>query len=341
MEFPTTYRCLNQNEFESGEYKIVPIRYQDRMDIMTWRNEQMYHLRQATPLTPESQENYFRDVVSALFDQENPNQLLFSYLKNGKCIGYGGLVHINWIDRNAEISFIMNTELEKEEFEWHWTTFLKLITKVGFRSLDLKKLFTYAYNLRPHLYPVLEKNGFDLKTRLKDELEIEGNLIDILIHEKQNPSLLLQLRKVTRSDMNLVYKWSNDPFVRSQSFNQEPILYESHCIWFENKLKNSSSLLLLNEFKEEPSGLVRFEVEEDKTIIGIVVNKDHRGMGLASIMLKKSCRFYFKNFKQPVWAFIKDENHASKSSFLQAGFFYSHSEVINNVSAGVYKLEKL
>jgi hypothetical protein len=34
--------------------------------------------------------------------------LLFSFLKNGECIGYGGLVHINWIDQNAEISFMID-----------------------------------------------------------------------------------------------------------------------------------------------------------------------------------------------------------------------------------------
>lgn len=184
MEFPTTYRCLNQNEFESGEYKIVPIRYQDRMDIMTWRNEQMYHLRQATPLTPESQENYFQNVVSALFDQEKPNQLLFSYLKNGKCIGYGGLVHINWIDKNAEISFIMNTELEKDEFERHWTTYLGLIEQVAFDEFGLHKLYVYAFDLRPHLYEALIKANYFKDAVLKEHCLFNGKFIDVVIHSK-------------------------------------------------------------------------------------------------------------------------------------------------------------
>ena len=76
----------------------------------------MYHLRQDKPLTEKSQEDYFIGPVARLFDQEKPNQILFSYLKNDKCIGYGGLVHINWIDMNAEISFIVATELEEDNF---------------------------------------------------------------------------------------------------------------------------------------------------------------------------------------------------------------------------------
>lgn len=105
------YKVLQQNSFSYGSISIVPIRYEDRFDIMKWLNEQIYHLRQKQPLTVEDQDNYFTNIVSKLFDQDQPNQILFSYLENDTCIGYGGLVHINWIDQNAEISFIMNTVL--------------------------------------------------------------------------------------------------------------------------------------------------------------------------------------------------------------------------------------
>ena len=111
MNFPEKYKVLSQSVFQEGDYKIVPIRFEDRLDIMQWRNEQIYHLRQAKPLTAADQENYFVNTVAKLFDEEKPAQILFSYLENDVCIGYGGLVHINWIDKNAEISFIMNTEL--------------------------------------------------------------------------------------------------------------------------------------------------------------------------------------------------------------------------------------
>ena len=119
-----TYKCLNQQVFEAKQYKLVPLRDEDKYDIMQWRNEQIYHLRQNKPLTKEAQENYFQTVVSSLFEQEQPNQILFSYLENDVCIGYGGLVHINWIDKHAEISFIINTQLEKDFFDFHWVTYL-------------------------------------------------------------------------------------------------------------------------------------------------------------------------------------------------------------------------
>ena len=72
------YKCLNTQEFVSGEYKIVPIRLKDRFTIMVWRNEQLYHLRQKYPLTVEDQDNYFSNVVSKIFDEDQPNQILLN-----------------------------------------------------------------------------------------------------------------------------------------------------------------------------------------------------------------------------------------------------------------------
>ena len=156
------YKCIDNQEFEFGNRKIVPIRMQDRHDILKWRNEQIYHLRQVELLTEEKQDYYFENIVSKLFDQEKPSQILFSYLENNICIGYGGLVHINWIDKNAEISFIMDTTLENSEFQLHWHNFLKMIEEVAFNELCFHKIFVFAFDVRPHLYEPLEKAGYNL-----------------------------------------------------------------------------------------------------------------------------------------------------------------------------------
>lgn len=178
------YKILNQDSFSSGNYALVPIRMEDRLDIMKWRNEQIYHLRQDEPLTESQQNWYFDHVVAKLFDSEKPSQLLFSFLEDNKCIGYGGLVHINWIDKHAEISFIMATELEEQLFETIWSVYLPLIEKVGFSVLNFHKLFIYAFDLRPHLYRVLEKNDYFQDARLKDHCFFQGSFKDVVIHSK-------------------------------------------------------------------------------------------------------------------------------------------------------------
>jgi RimJ/RimL family protein N-acetyltransferase len=180
------YKALKKQVYFEGIYSIVPVRFEDRIEIMNWRNEQIYHLRQSQPLTIQEQDEYFNTIINKLFETEKPNQLLFSYLENDNCIGYGGLVHINWIDKNAEISFLMNTKLEKGMFKYHWGTFLQLLENIAFNELQFHKIFTYAFDLRPHLYPTLEASGFYEEARLKEHCFIDGEFIDVVVSSKIN-----------------------------------------------------------------------------------------------------------------------------------------------------------
>ena len=180
------YIVLQNQSYSNGAFSIVPIRSEDRINIMQWRNEQIYHLRQNKPLTIEDQDNYFKNVIANLFEQENPNQILFSFIENDICVGYGGLVHINWVDKNAEISFIINTELEKSNYENFLNIFLKLIEKVAFSDLQFHKIFTYAFDIRPQLYPILESSGFFKDAVLKEHCFINGTYKDVVIHAKLN-----------------------------------------------------------------------------------------------------------------------------------------------------------
>jgi RimJ/RimL family protein N-acetyltransferase len=180
------YKCLSENRFEANGFQLLPLRDEDKYAILEIRNEQIYHLRQAELLTIEKQEDYFKNVISKLFEQEKPTQILFSVLKDNEFVGYGGLVHINWIDKNAEISFIMKTALEADNFEKIWINYLKLLEKVAFEELKLHKIFTHAFDLRPHLYAMLEKASFHEEARFKEHCFFDGKFIDVVIHSKIN-----------------------------------------------------------------------------------------------------------------------------------------------------------
>lgn len=184
-----SYKILKKQKYENCNYSIVPIRYEDRFLIMKWRNEQIYHLRQREILTTEKQDKYFNDIIGKSFNDPNPSQILFSFLYKNKCIGYGGLVHINWLDKNSEISFIINTELENNEFDISWDFFLNLIEKVAFEDLNLHKIYTFAFDLRPRLYLVLEKNNYNKEAILIDHSYFNNKFIDVVIHSKINAKL--------------------------------------------------------------------------------------------------------------------------------------------------------
>ena len=180
------YKILKQQRYTQNEFSIVPIRFEDRYEIMQWRNEQVYHLRQNGLLSEQQQDEYFDNVVSKLFDQDEPDQILFSFLNGQKCIGYGGLVHVNWVDKNAEISFIMDTKLEKSFFDEYWTAYSKLIEKVAFEKLNLHKIFVYAFDLRPHLYKTLNKNHYFHDATLEEHCYFRGEYKNVIIYAKLN-----------------------------------------------------------------------------------------------------------------------------------------------------------
>ena len=91
-----------------GGYSISTISV-DAMPVMHWRNEQIDALRQRDPLTEESQREYFENVVKVEFPKSQPNFILLRFTYQKKLIGYGGLVHINWQDKRAEVSFLLET----------------------------------------------------------------------------------------------------------------------------------------------------------------------------------------------------------------------------------------
>jgi RimJ/RimL family protein N-acetyltransferase len=319
------YRVLQQQIYSLGAFSLVPIRFDDRLDIMKWRNEQIYHLRQNKPLKVEDQENYFNTVISNLFTQEQPNQILFSFLEDDICIGYGGLVHINWIDKNAEISFVMKTEIEKKAFESNWINFLKLIEQVAFCDLIFHKIYTFAFDLRPRLYSALLSSGYREEARLIEHCKFENNYFDVLIHSKININQNLKYRKVTEDDCELFFDWVNDKEVRKNAINKEPVIWENHCEWFINKINDDDTEIYLFFINDKPIGQVRLENKNDFWLIDYSIQNGNRGKGLGTEIIDLVVKNEpSKNYK----ALVKPSNIGSMKVFKKLGFINEGSLMI-------------
>jgi RimJ/RimL family protein N-acetyltransferase len=315
------YKCLKNQIFENENFSLIPIRDSDKYGILEIRNSQIEHLRQDKPLTKDNQENYFLNVISKLFEEEKPNQLLFSFLKNNEFVGYGGLVHINWIDKNAEISFIMKTEMQDENFEYFWINYLEILEKVAFQELNFHKIYTYAFDIRPKLYLTLEKSGFNQDARLKEHCLFNGKYIDVVLHSKINSNL--KFRKAEKSDCKIYFDWTNDRSVREQSFNSDEVLFENHEKWFLTKIEDKScSMLIFQNNEDENIGQVRIQkTENNRAIIGVSVANEFRGKGYATKIIEIASQIFLnQNPDFKISAFIKDDNLGSKNAFEKANF---------------------
>lgn len=332
------YKCLVKQEFSDGTYELVPIRMEDRWEIMKWRNEQIYHLRQNKPLTPADQDRYFKEVVAELFGQEKPSQILFSFLKNGKCIGYGGLVHINWIDRNAEISFIMDTALEDEFFEENWLRYLGLIESVAFEELIFHKIFTYAFDIRPKLYEALMNAGFSEEARLKEHCMQGNKLCDVLIHTKINKKV--QLVKIKESDCEITYKWAKDEIVRKYAFQKNMIDWESHSKWFNGKLRDENCLYYILYVGGLKVGSVRLDIDNQKETgtISYLIDPLFHGKGYGKIILEKLEAHIWRDFEE---SSLKLIGKVLKQNYASVKIFHQLSYLLVEESNDVLTYEKI
>lgn len=133
----------------------------------------------------------------------------------------------------------------------------------------------------------------------------------------------LNFRQIDQNDIDLLFRWINDPVVRSQSYNTDLISYQEHVSWFEKKILSHKSTMFIFCVDKEPMGLVRFDKLQSETVIGILIDANFRGLGLAARMLIISIEKYVQKQKASIFAYIKIENKASEKAFIKAGFDFS------------------
>jgi RimJ/RimL family protein N-acetyltransferase len=317
----SNYKCLIKQRFNFEEFEILPIRFIDRYKIMKWRNEQLYHLRQEKLLTKKNQDFYFNSVIQKQFTEAKPDQILFSFLKNNKLIGYGGLVHIDWEKKNGEISFLMDTSLELFLFENLWTIFLKLIEQLAFDTLGFIKIFTFSFDVRPKLYEVLKKNGFLDSIDFQDRLTLSKHKINIKYSKEFN------LIPAKKKDSNLIFQLSNDDTTRMNSINSNKIDKKTHNEWLKKQFLNKNIKMFICFEKLNPVGFLKLEEINDEIFISFNVAKQNRGNSTGSKIIDYVVSFYSKNL---LVAYVLSTNDISQKIFEKYDFKLSGNITKNN-----------
>lgn len=167
-----------------GDHAITGLQPVHTEAIRQWRNAQMDVLRQREPISPEQQRRYFDTEVWPTLRMPHPPQLLLSFSHAGRPIGYGGLVHIAWPHRRAEVSFLLDPArtADPAAYAADFGAFLTLLKQLAFGPLGLQRLWTETYATRGHHIGVLEANGFAFEGRLRRHVILDGQPVDSLLH---------------------------------------------------------------------------------------------------------------------------------------------------------------
>ncbi len=214
-------------------------------------------------------------------------------------------------------------------------TLIKYNSAVDFKNLnqlsieDIRINFEKLFQDTEMLNELIKNQSKMIDARSPERLL---NVFQELVIEK------LHFRMANASDIDLYFKWTNDPLVRSNSFNRKQVSYEDHISWFQTKLNsNDCKFYLFTNDSGNPVGQVRIDKVENEIVIGISIDESFRGKSLGVEMLKTACDDYIeRNPGSVITAYIKTENIASYNIFLKAGF--TNEEFVSEKGYPSYKL---
>ncbi len=128
------------------------------------------------------------------------------------------------------------------------------------------------------------------------------------------------IRQATMADCALYWHWANDPVVRQQAFSKEQIQWEDHVSWFEEKVHDEKTMLVLVVSQLGPVGQVRFEYFQQQAKISYSIGRAMRGFGLAKHLMKQAIAFFQSHHSLGLYAEVKPTNLKSVKVFEELNF---------------------
>ena len=125
---------------------------------------------------------------------------------------------------------------------------------------------------------------------------------------------MIKLRKVEYSDIDLLYRWANDPIVRKNSFNSAPISFDAHKDWFNKMMDDPSVFQFILMDENTPVGQIRLNINGEDAEIGYSVASEYRGRGYGHKLLQLLVCLVKEDYPQikRLIAKVKPENSVSK-----------------------------
>ncbi len=151
----------------------------------------------------------------------------------------------------------------------------------------------------------------------------------------------IRVRQACPEDAEMLWTWANDPVVRANSFNTEPIAFESHKEWLAQKLASSGTRLWVLEIEGSPVAQIRYDlISGEMAEISFLVAPDCRGGGLGTRLLTLTAGMACRELgARRLRGVTFSDNTASIRAFGKAGFRSMGEETIRGHLCLVFLLE--
>jgi UDP-2,4-diacetamido-2,4,6-trideoxy-beta-L-altropyranose hydrolase len=130
------------------------------------------------------------------------------------------------------------------------------------------------------------------------------------------------LRKANEMDMITYLNWANDPDVRNNAINSNPIPEENHRRWFESRLNSETTLMFVGMWQNNEVGQIRFDLIEGCWEISYSVVKDHQNKGFGELLIRKGMATLKELHTEPITitGVVKPDNISSLRVFRKLYF---------------------
>lgn len=150
----------------------------------------------------------------------------------------------------------------------------------------------------------------------------------------------LSLRRASAEDMEHIFRFANDPLVRSCSFSPEPISLQEHATWYGDRLASQDTIFYVLDLEGVIAALVRFDRNGYEAEIDVAVHSAFRGKGFCSKVLIETAEAAIESLSVArLKAVVFEENTASRRCFMKAGFSETDRILIKGKVCVTYGLD--
>ena len=167
------------------------------------------------------------------------------------------------------------------------------------------------------------------------------NVISAMDQHIQLETDPLHFRYAAPEDAKLLWQWANDPTVRANSFNSDPISLDEHLEWYRGKLNSPDTRFLILELGQSPVAQIRYDRIDSQTAeIAFSVAPQSRGQGIGTraLMLTKgpACK---ELGVQRFLGSVLSSNRSSIRAFTKAGFRCTEQKLIHQKLSSIFVME--